>query len=53
MTGNTFGKALKVTTWGESHGKAIGAVIDGCPPRISLIPEIWPILIHVTPVNSE
>ena len=31
MSGNTFGKIFRVTTWGESHGPAIGAVIDGCP----------------------
>ena len=37
MAGNTFGIMFKVTTWGESHGKAIGAVVDGCPPRIPLV----------------
>lgn len=36
MAGNTFGKLFTVTTFGESHGPAIGAVIDGCPPNISL-----------------
>jgi chorismate synthase len=36
MAGNTFGKAFRVTTWGESHGPAVGAVIDGCPPGIPL-----------------
>jgi len=36
MAGNTFGQAFRVTTWGESHGPALGAVIDGCPPRIPL-----------------
>ena len=36
MYGNTFGKAFAVTTWGESHGKGLGVVIDGCPPRLSL-----------------
>ena len=34
--GNTFGQLFRVTTWGESHGPAIGAVIDGCPPRLPL-----------------
>lgn len=34
--GNTFGKLYKVTTFGESHGKVVGAVIDGCPAGISL-----------------
>lgn len=36
MAGNTFGQVFKVTTWGESHGPALGAVIDGCPPRLPL-----------------
>jgi len=33
---NTFGQLLRVTTFGESHGPAIGCVIDGCPPGIAL-----------------
>ncbi len=33
---NTFGKLFTVTTWGESHGAGVGAVIDGCPPRLPL-----------------
>jgi chorismate synthase len=33
---NSFGHLFRVTTWGESHGPAIGAVVDGCPPRIPL-----------------
>ena len=36
MAGNTYGKVFRVTTWGESHGPAVGAVIDGCPPGIPL-----------------
>ncbi|MGF1550431.1 MAG: chorismate synthase [Sphingomonadaceae bacterium] len=36
MSINSFGRLLRVTTWGESHGPAIGAVIDGCPPGIAL-----------------
>ena len=36
MAGNTIGKIFQVTTWGESHGVAVGVVIDGCPPRIPL-----------------
>ncbi len=36
MSYNTFGHLFRVTTWGESHGPAIGCVIDGCPPGISL-----------------
>ena len=31
MNGSTFGNIFRITTWGESHGKAIGVVIDGCP----------------------
>lgn len=36
MSHNTFGHLFRVTTWGESHGPALGAVVDGCPPRIPL-----------------
>ena len=36
MSSNTFGKLFRFTTWGESHGPAIGCVIDGCPPNIQL-----------------
>lgn len=36
MSGSTFGKLFRVTTWGESHGAAIGVVIDGCPAGLSL-----------------
>jgi chorismate synthase len=36
MSINSFGHLLRFTTWGESHGPAIGAVVDGCPPRIAL-----------------
>ena len=36
MSGNTFGKIFTLTTFGESHGKALGCIIDGCPPGISL-----------------
>ena len=36
MSFNTFGRVFRFTTWGESHGPALGAVIDGCPPGISL-----------------
>ena len=36
MSFNTFGKFFRFTTWGESHGPAIGCVIDGCPPLIQL-----------------
>ena len=36
MSFNTFGHLLRFTTWGESHGPAIGAVVDGCPPGLEL-----------------
>lgn len=36
MSGSTFGKLFRITTWGESHGPAIGVVIDGCPAGLSL-----------------
>ena len=36
MSHNTFGHLFRFTTWGESHGPAIGCVVDGCPPRIAL-----------------
>ena len=36
MSGNTFGELFKVTSFGESHGKALGCIIDGCPPKIEL-----------------
>jgi chorismate synthase len=36
MSGNTFGKLFSVTSFGESHGKAIGCIVDGCPPGIEL-----------------
>ncbi len=36
MAGNNFGIIFSITTWGESHGKALGVVIDGCPPGIDL-----------------
>jgi len=36
MSHNTFGHLFRVTTWGESHGAAIGCVVDGCPPLIEL-----------------
>ncbi|MBV9736339.1 MAG: chorismate synthase [Acidisphaera sp.] len=36
MSHNSFGHLFRVTTWGESHGEAIGCVVDGCPPRLPL-----------------
>lgn len=39
MAGNSFGQAFKITTWGESHGTALGVTIDGCPPGMPLSVE--------------
>ncbi|MBP1475629.1 chorismate synthase [Frateuria sp. MAH-13] len=39
MSSNSFGKLFTVTTFGESHGPAIGCVIDGCPPGLAIAPE--------------
>jgi len=39
MAGNTFGTLFRATTWGESHGVAVGVTVDGCPPNIPLAPE--------------
>ncbi|MEE9589251.1 MAG: chorismate synthase, partial [Hyphomicrobiaceae bacterium] len=39
MSHNTFGHLFRITTWGESHGPALGCVIDGCPPGIAITEE--------------
>ncbi len=39
MAGSTFGNIFKITTWGESHGKGIGVIIDGCPAGLELSEE--------------
>ena len=50
---NTFGKNFAVTTFGESHGPAVGAVIDGCPARLALSPaDIQPLLDRRRPGTS-
>ena len=36
---NSFGQLFKITTWGESHGQAVGVTVDGCPPRLPLAEE--------------
>ena len=44
MSLNTFGHLFRVTTWGESHGPALGAVVDGCPPGVPVAAEalqVW------------
>ena len=40
MSINSFGRLFRLTTWGESHGPAIGCVVDGCPPGLA-IDEAW------------
>ena len=39
MAGSTYGNIFKITTWGESHGKAVGVVVDGCPAGVPLCEE--------------
>ena len=39
MAGSSYGNSFTITTWGESHGPAIGAVIDGCPAGLPLTAE--------------
>ena len=52
--GNTFGHLFRVTTWGESHGDAVGVVVDGCPPRIPIsVDDIQPDLDRRRPGQSE
>jgi chorismate synthase len=54
MSFNTFGHLFRVTTFGESHGAAIGCVVDGCPPRIPLIEDdIQPYLDKRRPGQSR
>jgi chorismate synthase len=54
MSHNSFGHLFRVTTWGESHGPAIGGVIDGCPPRLPLTEaEIQPWLDKRRPGQSK
>jgi chorismate synthase len=54
MSYNTFGLLFRVTTWGESHGPAIGCVIDGCPPGLALTEaDIQPFLDRRRPGQSK
>jgi chorismate synthase len=54
LSHNTFGHLFRVTTWGESHGPAIGCVVDGCPPRIPLSEaDIQPFLDRRRPGQSQ
>ena len=52
--GNTFGHMFRITTWGESHGDAVGVVIDGCPPGLELgVEDIQPELDRRRPGQSR
>jgi chorismate synthase len=54
MSLNTFGRVFRFTTWGESHGPALGAVVDGCPPGIALSEaDIQPFLDKRRPGTSR
>ena len=54
MSVNTFGRLLRFTTWGESHGPALGAVVDGCPPGLSISEDkIQPFLDARRPGQSK
>lgn len=54
MSFNTFGRVFRFTTWGESHGPALGAVVDGCPPGLSLSEaDIQPFLDQRRPGQSR
>ena len=54
MSWNTFGRVFRFTTWGESHGPAIGAVVDGCPPGLALAEgDIQPFLDARKPGQSK
>jgi chorismate synthase len=54
MSGNTFGKLFAVTTFGESHGPALGCIVDGCPPGLALSAEdIQPFLDKRKPGQSK
>jgi chorismate synthase len=54
MSMNTFGRVFRFTTWGESHGPALGAVVDGCPPQIALSEaDIQPFLDKRRPGTSK
>jgi chorismate synthase len=54
MSFNTFGRVFRFTTWGESHGPAIGAVVDGCPPGLALNEsDIQPFLDKRKPGTSK
>src|ERR1700712_2002468 len=54
MSFNTFGRVFRFTTWGESHGPALGAIVDGCPPGLALSEaDIQPFLDKRRPGTSR
>ena len=54
MAGSTFGTIFRVTTWGESHGKGVGVVVDGCPAGLPLTEtEIQPFMDRRKPGQSR
>ena len=54
MSVNSFGRLFRFTTWGESHGPALGAVVDGCPPGLALTEaDIQPFLDARRPGQSK
>ncbi len=54
MAGSTFGTIFRITTWGESHGKALGVVVDGCPAGLALTEaDIQPYLDRRKPGTSQ
>ena len=54
MSFNSFGRVLRFSTWGESHGPALGAVVDGCPPGLVLSEDdIQPFLDKRRPGTSR
>ena len=54
MSFNTFGRVFRFTTWGESHGPALGAIVDGCPPGVALSEaDIQPFLDKRRPGTSR
>ena len=52
MSFNTFGRIFRTTTWGESHGPALGATVDGCPPGVAITETalVTPVPVGVLPV---
>ena len=54
MAGSSYGTMFRVTTWGESHGKGIGVVVDGCPAGLPLTEDdIQPFLDRRKPGQSR